>query len=190
MNQEKPIPKDDQDWLDVLAGHEVPDADPKTRREAELIRAAILAHHADDSSDPTAEETEHAWQQLQFRLRRERKSSKPKPFWQRREALVALAATVAAVVIVPKLALSPDMQPKDLADTQFIVSEDPRQEAEELAQTLTRLGLQPEITQQNDDWYIDVRLPDPLTEEVRTALDVWRLKIPEDQRLLVLITAP
>ena len=34
--------QDDQDWLDLLAGKSVPDADPNTVREARIFRAALL----------------------------------------------------------------------------------------------------------------------------------------------------
>jgi len=36
--------KDDQDWIDLLGGQSVPDANPKTVREAQIFRAALLAH--------------------------------------------------------------------------------------------------------------------------------------------------
>ncbi len=35
--------KDDQDWIDLLAGQSVANADPKTVREAQIFRAALLA---------------------------------------------------------------------------------------------------------------------------------------------------
>ena len=36
--------KDDQDWLDLLAGQSVPDADTNTVRDAQIFRGALLAH--------------------------------------------------------------------------------------------------------------------------------------------------
>ena len=36
--------KNDQDWITLLAGQSVADADPKTVREAHIFRAALLAH--------------------------------------------------------------------------------------------------------------------------------------------------
>ena len=36
--------KDDQDWLDLLAGQSVPNADPNTVRDAQIFRGALLAH--------------------------------------------------------------------------------------------------------------------------------------------------
>ncbi len=36
--------KDDQDWLDLLAGQSAPDADPNTVRDAQIFRGALLAH--------------------------------------------------------------------------------------------------------------------------------------------------
>jgi hypothetical protein len=36
--------KDEQDWLDLLAGQSVPDADPNTVRDAQIFRGALLAH--------------------------------------------------------------------------------------------------------------------------------------------------
>ena len=36
--------KDDQDWIDLLAGQSVANADPKTVRDAQICRGALLAH--------------------------------------------------------------------------------------------------------------------------------------------------
>ncbi len=36
--------KDNQDWLDLLAGQSVPDADPNTVHDAQIFRGALLAH--------------------------------------------------------------------------------------------------------------------------------------------------
>ncbi len=47
--------KNAEDWIDVLAGQSVPDADPKTVREAQIFRGALLAHAdrlEDDSEIP------------------------------------------------------------------------------------------------------------------------------------------
>jgi len=35
---------DDQNWLDLLAGQSVPDAEPQTVRDAQIFRGALLAH--------------------------------------------------------------------------------------------------------------------------------------------------
>ncbi|HID99690.1 MAG TPA: hypothetical protein EYP59_05295 [Thiotrichaceae bacterium] len=45
--------KDDQDWIDLLAGQSVANADPKTVREAQIFRAALLAQ-----ADRTQEHSE------------------------------------------------------------------------------------------------------------------------------------
>jgi hypothetical protein len=60
-------PKDDQDWLALVAGQSVPDADPDTIREARALRDAILA--AQDETAPAPDPPAYA--RLLARLRQE-----------------------------------------------------------------------------------------------------------------------
>jgi hypothetical protein len=60
-------PKDDNDWLALVAGQSVPDADLDTIREAQALRDAILA--AQDEAAPPPDSA--AYNRLLARLRRE-----------------------------------------------------------------------------------------------------------------------
>jgi hypothetical protein len=60
-------PKDDSDWLALVAGQAVPDADPDTIREAHALRDAILT--AQDETAPPPDPAAYA--RLLARLRRE-----------------------------------------------------------------------------------------------------------------------
>ena len=51
--------KNAQDWIDVLAGQSVADADPKTVRDAQIFQGALLAH-----ADRLADESEIPYPQI------------------------------------------------------------------------------------------------------------------------------
>ena len=57
--------KDNRDWYNLVAGQAVPDADPKTREEAQLLRQAVL-----NQDDPVLSEQdlEQGWQRLRAEL--------------------------------------------------------------------------------------------------------------------------
>ena len=60
--------QDDDDWLALVAGQSVPDADPMTQREARALREAILAQQNRDS-----QAADHAaFERLLARLQREK----------------------------------------------------------------------------------------------------------------------
>jgi hypothetical protein len=65
----------EQDWLDLLAGQSVPNADPKTVREAQLFRGALLAQAEllkNDSEMPYP----HLWENI-------KKELFPTPLWKK-----------------------------------------------------------------------------------------------------------
>ena len=66
--------KDDQDWIDLLAGQAVPDADPKTVREAQVFRAALLAH-SEKSKDDAEIPYPAVWEKLLARIEVENKKT-------------------------------------------------------------------------------------------------------------------
>lgn len=91
---------DDTDgWVDRLRGAPGPrDA------EAEALRAAVRAHAERTEPEPAASD-DHAWQQLRFRLRREKLIAGGKPAWR------TWAPMAAAAMLMVALGLPVLMQP-------------------------------------------------------------------------------
>jgi len=87
--------KEDEQWLNALAGQSDPDADPKLNRQADALRRALKARSAMlETEVPTADATQY--QQLMFRMRREGLALSHHGW--RNSMLWGLAATVVLVV--------------------------------------------------------------------------------------------
>jgi len=97
--------RDDDDieaWVRKLSGKDgAPDA------ETRALRRAIEVHVQRQSSPPDAGSDDAAWQQLRFRLRRERLVTGGKPAWRTWIPAAAVAALV-AVLGLPMLLPTPD----------------------------------------------------------------------------------
>ena len=194
MNNQHPPPRDDHDdWLDLLAGHDVPEADPKTRHEAELLRAAILADRKDDELTP--EELEHSWQRLRFRLNREGiLGPRKKPLWQQPGILTALAATLAAVLILPPILprfYAPDLEPKSFIVPQTVTTAEPEPRARALVQALRTAGLSAQIQALESGWRVSAELPNPVPDALQETLKPFSLALPPpNQRQLQVLFLP
>jgi hypothetical protein len=62
---------DRQDWIDLLAGKSVPDADPEIVREAQIFKAALLSY-SDKPEDPDEIPYPHILEQVLERLEAEK----------------------------------------------------------------------------------------------------------------------
>lgn len=67
--------QDEQDWLDLLAGQSVPNADPKTVREVQIFRGALLAQ-AERLKNDSEMPYPHLWENI-------KKELFPTPLWKR-----------------------------------------------------------------------------------------------------------
>ena len=87
--------KEDEQWLNALAGQSDPNADPQVNRQAEALRRALQARSGMLAAKvPTADAAQY--QKLMFRLRREGLASSQNRW--RDPMLWGLAATVVLVV--------------------------------------------------------------------------------------------
>ncbi|HPE70741.1 MAG TPA: hypothetical protein P5260_16905 [Candidatus Competibacter sp.] len=191
--------QDDDDWLALLAGQPAPDAHSRTRREAELLRQAVLRQHAqpvDEGSD--ADPLARSREQLLFALRRAGPSAPPVPRRRRRSPvwLTALAAGLVGMTLLPLLwppSRLPDAGPavvsppkiKHFHLTPVVRTESPAAAAQALAESLVDLGVAVQPVQQAESWFIDVQLPDPPSRALTTLLAGHGLRLPPDRRLRV-----
>lgn len=192
-------PESDDDWLALLTGRPAPDASPRTRQEAKLLRQAVLARQ--NRFDGALSDTEliQGRERLRFRLRRETPPP-PTPVrsWWRHPALLAgLAAGLAGLTLLPLLrslesrppetgpALEPPPKVKQFRLPTVIRADQPAAAARALAESLNRLGIAAQPIQRAEHWVIDAQLPDPPPPGLAALLSTYRVRLPPDRRLLV-----
>lgn len=71
LNTHEPISKDDNDWLAILSGRSVPDANPETLREARVLRMVLLARQEEETEKEFAKTDDQQWQRLENKLTKE-----------------------------------------------------------------------------------------------------------------------
>lgn len=100
--------QDDQDWLDLLAGKSVPDADLNTVHEAQIFRAALLAQAQREKMDKAEISSSPILAKVLQRLETEGylqppktpEISKPKATFQQYDPLWSLAASLLITVLM------------------------------------------------------------------------------------------
>jgi hypothetical protein len=173
--------RDDRDWLDLLAGREVPDADPRTAREARLLRESLLAGAAADATEPPPV-PEHDPAREARLLEGARRAglggaSRPAtaraaptlrrpafPRWRWGFALAATAVLAVAIFLSLPREQPPADEPATMRGGQpaLFVRQvaDPQRYAAELAAALQAVGLRAKLSQEGALWYVEATLPD------------------------------
>lgn len=177
----------DLQWYAALSGQAPPQGSPAAR-EGGALRAALELRRQEIEADPElAAATSDEAMQVQLQRLRERiaregtfdrappaepaaPASPPTaakviefPWWRRRGALVAMAASVlVAVVLVQQITSQPDYpQPPVMMGAdglQQLRAAQPRQAAEQLAERLRQAGLRPGLYQRGPSYVVDVNL--------------------------------
>ena len=163
----------DDDFLELLAGRDAPNADKDTRHDAALMRDVILSRieHQQEKQrvdleipEISDEDLEHRWQQMRFEMRRNGLIGKKRNNAARNNVIaLALAATLAGVFIVPNVFLPPEVDvipeiPKGIVLPVFKNVDDPQSKAEALAAQLQTQGLKPTLGQVDGGWAVRVDL--------------------------------
>jgi hypothetical protein len=195
---QRPHELDDDDWLALLAGRPAPDASPRTRREADILRQAVLARQTRFGGELADADLIRGRERLRFQLRREAPPPAPiRPGWRRPALLAGLAAGLASIALLPLLrtpdlpspGTGPGLQPpprvKQFRLPTVVRADQPAVGAHALAESLNRLGIAVRPVQQAERWLIDVPLPDPPPAELAALLAGHGLRPPPDRRLLV-----
>ncbi len=138
--------KDDQHWIDALAGRNATGADAATLKEAQAIRRAVLATKPEQDAQDF--DVEAGAQKLLFRLRREGLAgAEKKKSWQAYGAFALAASLVLAVGMVV-------LQPPPVDDApvyrgggaQTISAPDTEKLAAAITAELEGLGIKPRVT--------------------------------------------
>jgi hypothetical protein len=198
MNQED---KETEDWLALLAGKSVANADPKLVWEANALRAELAYRHNPPTLNPKIldnvlaqlppvkpslwEVLQNIWTDIWSKL------------WEQRIPIGAAMATSVLIVIaiwqiiIPQPVPRPDFIAKPLATSQTLKVANPQATAKELKMALEQLGISATIIQKNEVWILEVLdLSTNNPEELSTLLekyDLVRLPAPEENLLTVRI---
>jgi len=71
LDTHESINKDDNDWMTILSGRSIPDADPNTIREARVLRMVLLAPQEEETEKEFAKTDDQQWQRLENKLIKE-----------------------------------------------------------------------------------------------------------------------
>jgi hypothetical protein len=201
--------KDDQDWLDALAGRPDAAADPDTMRRAALLRQAMRGQREAELADASPAPGSHdgGLDRLLFRLRREGLLEKEKAGPRRGfPAMFAMAATVllvmglgwmmmfgndrsaqVAVNAVPKQA--PEQAPEQavatpgIAITQILPAEAPEELAAKLQQEFSSAGIALAQSASGVDIRLEADLPPTPSADALRLFERYNLTIPADRKL-------
>jgi hypothetical protein len=195
----KGLPKNDQDWLRLLAGEEVQDADSDIQACASALRQNILDRHAKAENKVSAEEIRQGKQRLLFRLRKEGlldssqfKTSK----WNYHRYGMAIAASIVLLVVAPTVfqhflssqrpgqVVSPPPVVKKFIMPQTIYTKNPKTEAEKLQRELSGIGLQVEKTEETGSVLLAIMIKER-SVALETILKKWNLELVKGDTLLV-----
>ena len=194
----------DLQWYAALSGETPRDLDSTAVREGLALRVALEQRRVEMAASPeraaaTSDEAlQRQLQQLRQRIQREGVFDRPQssdpeppaeakvsnvidfPWWRRRGALVAMAASaLVAVVLVQQITSQPDYpQPPTMLGAEGIQQRrlpQPRQAAEGLAAQLQQANLRPGLYQRGKTYVVDVNLMAaelPLAEPAFAALQL------------------
>ena len=192
-----PTPEtDDEDWLALLAGKPAPDADARTRQDAEILRQAVLRRQAQAVEELSDADLARGRERLQFQLRRTMPSSTWNK-WRHPALWAGLAAGLVGIVILPLWWLSnpplPETHPVAQVPPKFkrfrmpsmVRADQPAAAAQAMADSLRRMGIATQPIQQAGRWLIDAPVPDPPPAALTPLLTQYKIRPPADRRLLV-----
>lgn len=190
--------KDDQDWLDALAGKPNADAAPDTNRRAAALRASMLSIR---KAETALEPSDDGLERLLFRLRSEGLLGKEKQPWRLRLPTVfALAASVLFAVglgavfftkkqeLVPlavESAISEPVAVRSASSAQPLFSDNPEQLAADIRRDFSAVKITFRKLPVGKSIYLKADLPENLSAEALQVFDQYRLSIPYDRELVI-----
>ncbi|HZF26395.1 MAG TPA: hypothetical protein VEZ88_09045 [Steroidobacteraceae bacterium] len=194
--------RNDQDWLDALAGRAGVDAASSDAREARALREGMLQRAVEEPAPVGAIDLERE-NALIARARREglvgresaRQEPQPRaPAWMMgwRSSLAFAASVTLAIALA--WWLQPNMTPETVRGVELgivrIQASDPAALKEQLIEELRAVGIEATGYAVLNRQGIDADLPLPLTPRVRGVLERHRIPVPADGVLRVEIISP
>ncbi len=170
MTQEYKEEKETEDWLAILSGKTVPDANPEIIREAEALRMELEARR--NPPNPEILKAIFKATGLEPGWRRDLKTIWQKivdlfqSLWQFRLPFPAVAVTVALLLVImpvlkPLMTSTPEPNmiiaiPKSSPVSQEIMVSNPEAEAEALTMGLAKRGIPVSLVKEEGLWIVDV----------------------------------
>jgi hypothetical protein len=175
--------KDNEDWLKLLAGEVVADADKDTIDEVNMLKQT-LSYVNEQQHNPAELE------RLLFRLKREKLLISKKPRWQNPVFLSAIAASVMVIMITtqyPSVVPFEDDVPfkiKGFIIPQIIKHNNPKQQAQVILAQLQEVNVNASLNDQGDKYVIDIQLTEK-TNEISQLLQKFGIMMPKGEQLRV-----
>ena len=180
--------RDDQDWLETLAGREIPEAKSETQKEAEVWRAVLIQHQRSMQVEDEIS-TEREIKKLLQRLEKEKLLDESKRSGLNTSFYSAIAASFAllAVGLVWLLPGPAPIQPftspgfqvpsitRNVLEVQTIISNDFAKTARAMTTQLEVLQIPYRLNTINDSWQLDFYIPLDAPQEILMFLESWRL---------------
>lgn len=176
--------KEDQDWLDALAGKSNADTAPDVTRHARALRNAIQRH---DATLNTSEfNPEAALQKLRFKLRSEGLSGADKrPLLHKRFVHFAMAASVVLTVGLMMRNYLPQELPQNeaeimrgMGERQIVLAAVPEERLKQITMELERLGIKYQVERNGSKITLKIHGVDPAKEDVASFLELNHIKPP------------
>lgn len=191
--------KDDQDWLDALAGKPDPGADADTNRRAAALRGAMLDSREKEIASGSPDD---GLDRLLFRLRREGLMENEKKSWLLRPPVIfAMAATVLLAVglglaIIPeRIESAPDViesanlvEPLPVggaSSPQTLFSATPEDMAENIRQDFSTAEITLKQSASGQNIHLDADLPENLSPDALRIFERYRLSVPNNRKLVI-----
>jgi len=184
-------PRDDQAWLDALAGRDEDERASRDAAEAALLRAALLARPRPDAETVRATDPQREAELINRARALGLIDTRPGPprsarGWRR----LAVAATlVLAAGLGLWLAQAPEPTVRDSAPTIRLEADDPAALQRQILGELEAAGLDATGYERLGRYGIDADLPQPVPADVRRVLRTHRIAVPPDGVLRIEITA-
>lgn len=186
----EPQERDDEQWLDALAGKTKPAAGSGSEQQADLLRKALQARRDRlEEEVPRADST--LYEQVRFKLRREGLDVH-RPFWRTQSAWGIAASLVLGVALVFQLAdpFNRDAEQDILrggSNATVLIVPDPEARLTELLGLLKAAGAEPTIKRSGDHSII---LTTGATQAVLDALREQRIEPSVKDGQVTLILKP
>jgi len=191
--------KDDQDWLDALAGKPAPGADPETARRAAALRKTLLDIRKEGLAD---ESPDDGLDRLLFRLRREGLLEKEKNHWLLQFPVAfAMAASVLIAVGFGWLMKADRDRPYEestgsamfgvpystggASAPQTLYADAPGDLATSLTQEFSAAGIALRQSDGGDSIRLEGELPENLSADALQLIGRYRLSIPDGRKLII-----
>ncbi len=195
MKEKTGLTKNEKDWLSIMSGKNVDNAENEVRESAENLREIILERHKKAVEAVCREDIKKGRHRLLFRLRKE---GLLEPEKKRVSFLapLALAASLALLILngpIVRQYWLPDNNPpapeqpvavKKFTPPQVIYSKNPEATAKELAEKIKQMGISVEKTVEDGSAILVITITDR-PEGFVDLLKQFDIAIPENNILVV-----